>query len=125
MSDQNSGNGGGGLFPNPTLLSGPLNDIIGLAVVTGLLATIVQSLMSHMSNQSTNHQNAISASSHSSITGLATVARAVDQILGPTSARGGGTSSSRFEAAAQGAAANDYSSQSDPDPNNWGKPVVT
>jgi hypothetical protein len=68
-----------------------MEDAITLAVVTGLLSTIVQSLMSHMANSSANHQATLTASSHSSIAGLATVAKAVDQILG--GGNGNGSSS--------------------------------
>jgi hypothetical protein len=70
-----------------------MEDAITLAVVTGLLSTIVQSLMSHMANSSANHQATLTASSHSSIAGLATVAKAVDQILGGANGNGSGAGS--------------------------------
>jgi len=72
-------------------VSRSMEDAMTLAVMTGLLSTIVQSLMSHMANASANHQATLNANSHSSIAGLATVAKAVDQILSGANGNGNGS----------------------------------
>ena len=59
----------------------PMEDAVFVALVTALLSTVVQSLMSHTSNSSANHQAALSNSANTHSATLAILARAADQIL--------------------------------------------
>ncbi len=68
----------------------PMEDAVFVGLVTALLSTVVQSLMAHTSNASASHHASLSANSHTATAGLATLARAVDQILGGGNGNGDG-----------------------------------
>lgn len=73
--------------PLPSMARG-MEDALCLAMMTGLLSTFVQSLMSHMANTSANQQSAVAAGSHTAMAGLAAAAKAADQILSDDNGNG-------------------------------------
>jgi len=67
--------------PSGQFFGRPMEDAVFVALVTALLSTVVQSLMSHTSNSSATHQAALNANANTHSATLAILAKAAEQIL--------------------------------------------